>query len=270
MPLDMLRLLAEQTGEQLLAVDADRLNAAVARPLAEGRGGIAVIGLHGPLTPRGLSLFGRQLVPGMGDFRAQLAQAAANPDVARIVLDVNSPGGTVAGTPETAEAVRLAASLKPVTAVVDTLAASAAYHIISQATEIAVTPSGEAGSIGVFAVHLDLSKQLEQEGVTATVIRSRTSKGERLPFSPLSDEAKAALQASVDEADTEFLKAIAKGRGMSAAEVRKMVDDNGLGRTVSARQFVSFGLADRVATMGEVLAGMIKPVRARRSSLAFA
>jgi ClpP class serine protease len=99
-----------------------------------------------------VSFYGRVISPGMDAFRASLAQAAANPDVAAIVLDVNSPGGTYAGTPETANAVRAAAA-KPVIAVVDTLCASAAYFIASQAGEVVVTPSGEVGSIGVLAVH---------------------------------------------------------------------------------------------------------------------
>lgn len=269
---NLLSRLAEDTGERIFAIDAERV-AAGPRDAAQGGGGIAVIGLQGVLTPRGLTSFytGRTIVPGMDTFRGAIAQAAANPDVAAIVLDVNSPGGTYAATPETAEAVRRAAEQKPVIAVVDTLCASAAYFIASQATEIAVTPSGELGSIGVLAVHAEESKLLEEIGIKVTVVRSRASKADVNPYEPLTDEARAALEASVMDADAEFLKAVAKGRKMTAAQVRQLVDDNGLGRTVSGKQAVALGLADRVATMGEVLAGMIKakaPTR-RRSSLAF-
>lgn len=266
---DLVRFIAEETGEKILAVEPDRMGADPREPAAGGAG-IAVIGVHGPLIPRSLNFgfFGR--VPGMDAIRAQLAQAAADPNIVAIVLDVNSPGGTYAGTPETANAVRLANEAKPVIAVVDSLAASAAYFIASQAREIAVTPSGEVGSIGVLAMHLDFSRQLEQEGVTPTIIRSRSSKADLNPFEPLSDDARAALQASVMEADEEFLKAVAKGRGMTAGKVRQLVDENGLGRVVGAKRAVSLGLADRVATMGEVLAGMIKkPAARRRSALAF-
>lgn len=270
---DLLLQLAAMSGETLLAVDPERLSAQE-RAVAQGGGGIAVIGLQGPLTPRGLTFFGRTIMPGMDVFRAQLAQAAANPDVAVIVLDVNSPGGTVAGTPETAEAVRVAASQKPVIAVVDSLCASAAYYIASQASEIAVTPSGEVGSIGVLAVHMDHSKSFEQEGITPTVFRSRASKADRNPYEPLTEESRAAIQASVQEADDDFLKAVAKGRKMTPAQIRKLADEHGLGRVVSAKQAVSLGLVDRVATMSEVLGGMIKAPKPgaakRRSALAFA
>lgn len=270
MPRNLIQELVAETGERLLAIDESRISAEARSP-ASGAAGVAVIGLQGPLTPRGLSFFGRMIVPGMDSFRAAIAQAAANPDVAAIVLDVNSPGGTYAATPETAEAVRRAAEAKPVIAVVDTLCASTAYFIASQATEIAVTPSGELGSIGVLAVHAEESKMLEEIGIKVTVVRSRASKADVNPFEPLSADALAALEASVREADDEFLKAVAKGRRMTAAQVRKLVDDNGLGRTVSGKQAVALGLADRVATMGEVLGGMIKPraMARRRSALAF-
>lgn len=270
---DLLRLLAEQTGETLWAVDETRLSMTDRAP-AQGSAGIAVVPLQGVLMPRSVSFFGRMIFPGLDAFRASLAQAASNPDVGAIVLDVNSPGGAYASVPETANAVRAVAAQKPVIAMVDTLCASGAYFIAAQASEIVVTPSGELGSIGAMIVHMDISRGLEAEGVTPTIIRSRPSKASTTPYEPLSEEARAWAQESVDEADVEFLKAVAKGRGMTAAQVRKIVDENGLGRTVSAGKAVELGLADRVATMGEVLTGMIKTkagsaAAKRRSALLF-
>lgn len=266
-----LSLMMETTGETLWAIDETRISAATDRAPAQGGAGVAVIPLQGVLTPRSLTFFGRMISPGMDSFRAQLAQAVANPDVGAIVLDVNSPGGTYAATPETAAAVRAAAEQKHVTAVVDTLCASAAYFIASQANQVVSTPSGETGSIGVVAVHEEMSKLMEDIGVRATIFRSRDSKADINSLEPLTESAKAAIQASVREADDDFLKAVAKGRGLTAPQVRKLVDDNELGRTVSAQKALSLGLIDRVATMGEVIAGMIKPRPAarRRSAGAF-
>ncbi|MFZ5719210.1 MAG: S49 family peptidase [Pseudomonadota bacterium] len=261
---DLLRHLAAETGETLWAVDDSRL-AASPGTAATGSAGIAVVPLRGLLVPRTINgWFGR--IPGMDAFRSALGAAAANADVAAIVLDVNSPGGTYAATPETAEAVRRVAAVKPVIAMVDTLAASAAYFIASQATEVVVTPSGELGSIGVVAVHQEGSKMFEDIGIRTTIIRSRASKADVNPYEPLTEEARAALEASVAEADAEFLKAVGKGRNMTVAQVRQLVDDNGLGRAVGAKQGVSLGLADRVATIGEVLAGMVKPKAPKRRS----
>lgn len=267
--------LALLTGETLLAIDPERAAVQVrAAADAPAGTGIAVIPLQGALSPRGVSFFGRQIAPGMNDFRAAGARAAADPGVGAIVLDVNSPGGTYAGTPETANAVRQWAEVKPVIAVVDALCASAAYFIASQASQIAVTPSGELGSLGVIAQHMEFSKALEKDGVTVNMIRSRPNKADVNPFEPLSEEAMAAIQASVQEADNEFLAAVAKGRGKTAAQVRQLADEGGLGRLVSAKRAVELGMADKVATMPEVLAGLIKskaqiiPAR-RRSALAF-
>jgi signal peptide peptidase SppA len=268
---NLLSQLADASGETLLAVDPNRLAADARDGGATPGAGIAVVSLLGSLTPRGLTFFGRTIAPGMDVFRGALGRAAADPNVGAIVLDVNSPGGTYAATPETAEAVRKAGEVKPVIAVVDTLAASAAYFIASQATEVVVTPSGEVGSIGVLSVHLDWSKSLEQDGIKATIIRSRAGKADSNPFEPLTEEALAAIRQSVMEADDDFIRTVAKGRNMSPADVRKLADEAGLARTVSAKRAVQLGMADRIGTMADVLSGLIKskaPAR-RRSALAF-
>ncbi len=269
MPRDVLRTLAAETGELVWAIDESRISMSQRAP-AQASAGVAIVPLQGVLFARSISgWFGR--IPGMDAFRAAMLSAGANPDVAAIVMDVNTPGGSYAGTPETAAVVRQVAAQKPVIAMVDTLCASAGYFIASQASEVVVTPSGELGSIGVMAVHMEMSRALEAEGVTVNILRSRTSKADVNPFEPLSDDAKAALEASIREADDEFLKAVGKGRNMTAGQVRKLVDDNGLGRVVSGANAVRLGLADRVATLGEVLAGMVKarPAAKRRSALAF-
>lgn len=269
---DPLRLFAEATGEHLLAVDGDRLGLQAREPSQSSAGGIAVIGLQGPLTPRGLSFFGRTVAPGMDAFRAAGDRAAADPGVGAIVLDVNTPGGTWTGTPETAASVARWAAAKPVVAVVEGLMASAGLLIGSQATEVVVSPSGEIGSLGVLSLHMDMSRALDAEGVTPTLIRSRPSKADRNPFEPLTDEARAAIKDSVMAADEEFIKAVAKGRNLTVAQVRKLADEGGLGRVVDAKAALSMGMADRIATMAEVLNGMIRPraPRARRTGFAFA
>ena len=256
---DLLLQLAQQSGEMLLAVEPSRMSAEPrdASPATAGAG-IAIIPLQGSLTPRGLSYFGRQIVPGLDAFRAAGSRAAADPNVSAIVLDVNSPGGTYAGTPETANAVRQWAATKPVIAVVDTLMASAAYFIGAQANQVVVTPSGELGSIGVLVAHIEYSKAMEAQGVTTTIVRSRPGKAAANPFEPLTPAARAAISASVQEADAEFLKAVARGRRMSVPQVRQLADKGGAARLLSAQRAVELGLADRIATMPEVLATLVK------------
>jgi len=260
----ILQRLVLDSGSGILAIDETRV-AHVARDVAEANAvraptAVAVIPLMGAVYSRGQY--------GMEGFRARLAAAADNPDIGAIILDIDSPGGTYAGTPETAAAVRAAAGAKPVTAVVDSLAASAAYWIASQAGSVVVSPSSEVGSIGVLSVHMDLSQMLEAEGVKTTIIRSTPFKAEGNPFEPLSAEAQANIQAEVDLAHGEFVRAVAAGRKTSMS---KVADTFGQGRTVSAARAVQLGMADRIGTMADVLGGLrTKHAFRRRSAISFA
>jgi signal peptide peptidase SppA len=230
---------------------------------------IALISVSGPLTPRG-SWYGSSLA----QIAAQVTRAAADPDVASIVLDVDSPGGTVAGTAEAAAAVAEASQRKPVIAVVNTLAASAAYWIASQASEIVMTPSADVGSIGAMVMHVDYGKALEEAGITVTMIRSEQSpkKNEAHPFGPLSEDARANLQSRVNDAGAEFIRAVASGRKVTQAKVR---EDFGQGRMFGAKEATARGMADRVATLDQVVAGLVAKVSSRgavsrrRSALLF-
>ncbi|APO53466.1 S49 family peptidase [Bradyrhizobium diazoefficiens] len=228
---------------------------------------IALIQLSGPLTPRG-SWYGSSL----SGFAASVTRAADDPDIAGIISDIDSPGGTVSGTPEAAAAMAYAASKKPCVACVNTLAASAAYWIASQASEIVMTPSADVGSIGAMIMHVDYGKALEEAGIGVTIIRSEQSplKNEAHPFGPLSDDARAFLQKRANDAGADFIKAVASGRKVTQAKVR---EDFGQGRVFGAREAMARGMADRVATMSDVIAGMLPkpPARSarRRSALAF-
>ncbi|WP_315759313.1 S49 family peptidase [Bradyrhizobium sp. SZCCHNRI2007] len=221
---------------------------------------IALISAYGPLTPRG-SWYGASL----SQIAAQVTRAAADADVAGIILDVDSPGGTVAGTAEAAAAVAAAAQQKPCVACVNTLAASAAYWIASQASEIVMTPSADVGSIGAMVMHVDYSKALEDAGITVTMIRSEQSpkKNEAHPFGPLSDEARANLQSRVNDAGAEFIRAVASGRRVTQAKVK---EEFGQGRMFGARDAVARGMADRVATLDQVIGDMVARMPARSAS----
>ncbi|MHB8283914.1 MAG: S49 family peptidase, partial [Caulobacteraceae bacterium] len=162
------------------------------------------------------------------------------------------------------------AAVKPVIAFVDTLAASAAYWIASQASQIWMTPSGEVGSIGVRAMHADISKMLGDMGVNITEIASTDSphKTEMSPFAPLSEDATNHIQARADAEHQNFIRAVAQGRKVSADRVRT---DFGQGRTVGAQRAVELGMADRIGTLGDAInslrtkSGTVR----RRTAMAF-
>jgi signal peptide peptidase SppA len=257
---------AEVTGERVLAIEPDRMLATTRQAAAvEGSKSIAIIPIYGPVSARGGGFF--RSLTSLAGVRNAVRAAAQNPDVSAIVLDIDSPGGTVAGTPETAQAVREARAVKKVVAVADTLAASAAYWIASQASEFVVVPSADVGSIGVVAMHVDMSKFLEMVGDKITLIHSSKYKVEGNPFEPLSPEGMAYVQSQVDESDAHFVRDVAEGRRVTQTRVR---EDFGEGRIVSAAKAVKLGMADRIGTMNEVLAQLTSArPRVRRSSIAF-
>jgi len=183
-----------------------------------------------------------------------LDRIAADPQIGTIVYDIHSPGGTVPGIQELAAQMFALRGQKHQVAQVNDLAASAAYWLASQCDEIVSLPSGTAGSIGVFTVHQDLSKALAQEGIDVTLISAGKYKLEGNPFEPLGDEAKATMQARVDAAYAQFTKDVARGRGVSASDVRS---GYGEGRALPAKDAKAAGLIDRIATMDETIGRLV-------------
>ena len=240
----------------VLTIPARAAAAGAAQP--PGRA-IRVIGLHGTIGPRAEQFADvSQSGTGLDRFRARVAEAVADPQIGTIVLDVDSPGGSVAGVPETASFIREHAKRKPIVAVANTLAASAAYWIAAQATELYASPSAEVGSIGVFTIHEDLSAALEMKGISPTVVSAGEFKAELAPFGPLSAEARAELQRRVDRTHDDFLADVARGRQVPKARVKS---DFGRGRLVPADEAQASGMVDQVATLDQVVADLQAPRR---------
>lgn len=260
---DLIRLRA--SGGQVDAETVAAIVGAARQPAARTQGAVAVIPVYGVISPRA-SL----LTESSGGTSAQavghaIDQATADPSVASIVLEFDSPGGNVTGVTELAAKIRRATATKPVVAHVNAMAASAGYWLASQATEVVSTPSGLVGSIGVYTEHMDVSRSLEAAGVTPTIISAGEFKVEGNPYAPLSDEARAAMQRMVDEVYGSFVADVARGRGVSPAVVRS---DYGRGRVVSAKEALRAGMVDRIATLEETIAQVAgrSPSRAARAN----
>jgi signal peptide peptidase SppA len=230
--------------------DAEPRAASAAAPELLRAGTVAVIPITGPIIHRASWIEDYGWVS-TETIAYQLRAAVAEPAIRTILLDVNSPGGTVAGVPELAAEIRAARDEKRVVSIANAFAASAAYWLASQAHEFWVTPSGKVGSIGVFAAHTDLSKAFEQYGATTTLISAGKFKTEGHPYGPLSEEARAAMQADVDAYYAMFTLGVARGREVTPATVRSGF---GEGRMVMADQAVEQRMADRVGTRDELLA----------------
>ena len=249
--MDFLALKA--SGGRVAEEDVRAIAAANRQPTMKTKGAVAVLPVYGVIAPRMnmmTDISGGTSAELLG---AQLDAALDDPAIGAIVLDLDTPGGAVDGVPELAAKILAGRDRKPITAAVNYLAASAGYWLASQCSEIVMSPSAQAGSIGVFTVHFDESGAMEDAGVKATIIKSGKYKAEGNPYEALSAEAREYIQERIDGIYNDFVTAVAKGRGVGVASVRS---DYGQGRTLTAKQAVQVGMADRVGTMDDILAQM--------------
>lgn len=228
-------------------------------------GSVAVIPLRGTITPRADLMSEMSGGVSVESFTEAFRAAIADPAVTAVLIDIDSPGGDAKMIPELASTIMAARGAKPIVAQANTMAASAAYWIAAACDEIAVTPSGDVGSIGVYSAHTDMSVALEKAGVKTTLVHAGEYKVERNPFEPLSAEAQAAMQERADAIYATFVAGVAAGRGVDAQTV---IDDFGKGRMLLAAQAVEAGMADVVATFDETLARLqaAAPASTTRSS----
>lgn len=219
---------------------------------------IAVLPLHGLISHRAHMVEDTSFGSGGTSTErfGQLFDAALrDPEVGSIVIDVDSPGGNVAGVPELAQKIFAARGQKRIIAVANSLAASAAYWICTAADETVAIPSGEVGSVGVFAMHTNTARRDANVGVERTILRADIgpNKAELSPHGPLSGPARSYVQEQLNDLGLQFVDALARHLGVSASVVRERF---GGGRTMSARQALAAGMVRRIATLEEVLADL--------------
>lgn len=246
-----------------------RVSAAQNGPRSGGRqtGTVAVIPVYGPISQRQNLMSANSGGTSVEQLASDFRSAMADDQVDAIVLEFDSPGGTIDGIPELADEIRAARGAKPIVAHANTMAASAAYWLASAADELVVTPSGSVGSIGVFCAHQDLSGAAEMEGVKTTLISAGKYKTEGNKWEPLSPDAKANLQDQVDQIYGTFVTGVAKGRGVTVEAVRK---DYGEGRIVLAKQALSAGMVDRVDTLDNTIRRVARQAMAGRNTSSIA
>lgn len=217
--------------------------------LPKVNGNVAVIPIQGVITKRG-SWFS----DGLDRVSRTIDTAMASKAIGGIVFDIDSPGGSSYGLMEFADKIHgLRGNGKPVLSVANPLAASAAIWAGSSAEQFIVTHSGDVGSVGVWSLHVDQSKMLDEWGIKPTFIFAGKYKVEGNSFEPLTDEARAEIQRGVDECYGQFISAMARNRGVPKSTVKS---DFGEGRVLSASRAKAAGMVDRIASMDEVLAGV--------------
>ena len=219
--------------------------------LAEG--GIAVVPVLGPLVTRGDWLTAFLGAMSYDEVVGAIGAAFADPSARAVLVEVDSPGGEVGGLfdlVDTIAALRAEAG-KPLWAVARESALSAAYAIASTADRLYVTRTGEVGSVGVVAAHLDESGADAMAGHKWTLIHAGARKTDGNPHEPLSPQAFAAIQADVDALHAELTGLVAKNRGMTPEAVRATE-----AAIYRGQRGVEAGRADRVGTRDQALADL--------------
>ena len=233
--------------------------AAGRKPYRTTDAGVAIIPVLGSLVNRGGWIGAYSGMTSYEGLKHPLDAAAKDASVSSILLDMDSPGGEAVGAFEAGDAVRQAAQSKEVIAVVNGMAASAAYAIASAATRIVTTSSGISGSIGVVMLHADYSKRLENEGIKPTLIFAGARKVDGNPYEKLTAEVKGELSAEINRFYDLFVSNVATGRaGMTEDAIRATE-----ARTYIGADAVAVGLADTVGSFEGVLSELTMTASAR-------
>ncbi|PXW23401.1 S49 family peptidase [Paraburkholderia caballeronis] len=214
--------------------------------------GIAIIPVQGTLVQKLGTLRPYSGMTGYDGIRALLSLAMEDSAVRAIVLDIDSPGGEVAGCFDLTDAIYRARGAKPIWAVLTESAYSAAYAIASAADRIIVPRTGGTGSVGVICMHVDFSQALTSAGISVTLIHYGSRKADGNEYAPLPKDVLARVQSDVDEMGELFVATVARNRNLSAARVRNTQAGTFLGAAG-----VEVGFADEVLAPDEALASLL-------------
>ena len=213
-----------------------------------GQSRIAVIPIYGTLVRRTQGLEAQSGLTSYAGIALALDTALADPNVAAILLDIDSPGGESSGVFDLADRIRAATAVKPVWAVANDMAFSAAYALGSAASRLLVSRTGGVGSIGVIAMHVDQSVKDQQDGIAYTAVFAGDRKNDLNPHAPISIEAHSFLQGEVNRIYDLFATTVAKHRGVGVNTIKS---------TQAALYFgadaVASGLADDVGTLDDAI-----------------
>jgi signal peptide peptidase SppA len=180
--------------------------------------------------------------------QAQLDQALNDPGVNTILLNINSNGGQVSGCFDLVDHIYNSRGTKPIIAISNESAYSAAYALGSAADKLYVTRTAGVGSVGVIALHADISKKLENDGIKYTAIKAGKHKDDLSPYKSLTPTAKETIQAKVNDTYDLFVNTVARNRGLDPEIIYSTE-----AKTYDGQKAVDLGLADKVTTYDNVI-----------------
>jgi signal peptide peptidase SppA len=220
----------------------------VERSSSASPSGFAVIPIHGTLVRRTSGLEADSGLTSYQSIQQMLELARDDASVDAILLDIDSPGGESSGVFDLADKIQSAALQKPVWAVANDMAFSAAYALASAAQKVFVSRTGGVGSIGVIAMHVDQSVKDAQDGLHYTAVYAGNRKNDLSPHGPMTSEAQRFLQGEVDRVYGLFVDTVARHRDLSSNAVRDT--EAGL---YFGKDAVRAGLADAIGTLDDAL-----------------
>lgn len=230
------------------------------RRQAIGRTGVEVIPVSGILVSRGAHLDACEVMTSYEDLRRQLRTAVADPMVERIVLDIDSPGGSAVGAFELASEIRAMTQQKPITGLVNFMAYSGGYLLASACSEVVMSQTSGVGSIGVIAKHLDRSAMEEKLGVKVTTVYAGAHKNDLSPHEPLTDQSLKFLNDLVQESYQMFVSAVAEYRGLSIEQVKATE-----AALYQGQHGIAAGLADRIQSPQDAVDHLARAVAESRA-----
>ena len=216
--------------------------------------GVAVIPIIGSMSHRSTGIEAMSGMTSYSTLQKQFEVAFNDPNVGSILMDIDSPGGSVAGAFDFRDYLMSKKGTKPVYALARDAMCSAAYLIGSTADKVYTTQTARVGSIGVVAMHTDASGKMEKDGIKPTFISAGKFKTAGNPYEKLEGEKLKYLQDSVDESYEMFIDAVAEARGID----KKVIRDTEA-RVYGGKKAVEIGLADGIRTYESVLAEMSAP-----------
>lgn len=257
------------------SIDLSAVEARIGREVKNDRrpyvvqNGVALISMYGVVAKR-MNLFS-QISGGTSSeqMRSEIQAALDDKEVKSIILQIDSPGGSVDGTQLLADAVTNANKQKPVYTWATGCMASAAYWVGSAARGVYIADSTtEVGSIGVVTSHVDVSAAESARGVKTTEITAGKFKRIDSQYAPLSQDGQQYIQGRVDYLYSLFVEAVAKNRGMTADQVLSDMAD---GRVFTGQQAIDAGLVDGIMPLDSLIEKVgsgkpSKPTGARMST----
>ncbi|WP_295541066.1 S49 family peptidase [uncultured Pseudacidovorax sp.] len=182
--------------------------------------GVALIPVAGTLVHKLGTVRPYSGMTGYDGIRQNVLTALADPEVKGIMLDVDSPGGEVAGCFDLVDTIYKARQIKPVWAMVDEMAYSAGYALASAAERVVTPRTGGVGSVGVVVMHMDMSDALAKSGLKVTIISYGDHKADGNPYERLPADVRERIQADIDSMGRLFVSTVARNRSVSEDSIR--------------------------------------------------